>query len=266
MTRFATLLLLLAASLQAQKAIDPDKIRQFNVTINQEDQIVKTQILKNPKRVQLDNDATYTWYTANQLVETRGGYDGRLLHGYYKAFFFNNQLRESGQMRYGLRQGKWRYWYSNGNLREIISWKKGRKHGLYAIYNDQGKLMAKGRFKNNLLHGKFYTYDISGKISDTRRYRNGEEVKSQEKPAKIKEEPAKLSKEEKAAAKAKKKEQKAEQRRLRREKKSTQPSPDAIAPQEKPQEDSTRKDNFFHRLFKKKKSAEPTSQPTGTPA
>src|ERR1043165_6820074 len=80
----------------SQKQIDPDKIVAFNVTVNFEDYTVKTQMLKDPKKVTIDNELIYLWYNSNKIMETRGGYDGKLLHGYYKSFYPNNQLRESG--------------------------------------------------------------------------------------------------------------------------------------------------------------------------
>ena len=215
----------------AQKHVEPDKMKQFNIIVNQDEQIVKTQILKNPKKVHLNNDATYLWYTANQLVETKGGYDGKLVHGYYKSFFFTNQLKESGEIRYGLKSKKWRYWYSNGLLREVITWKHGRKNGAYAIYNDLGKLMAKGNFKDDQLHGRFYTYDTYGNVSEKKKYRHGEEVikapriKKEKQPKPLKEKKAKRKKE-----------------------------PVADQPAETtPQQDSTRKENLFHKFFKRKK-------------
>jgi hypothetical protein len=109
-------------------------------------------------------------------METKGGYDGKLLHGYYKSFYLNNQLKESGEIKYGTKHKEWRYWYSDGTLKEIINWKEGRKDGVYKIFNDQGKLIAKGYFKNDLIHGKFYTYDNSEKITATKKYRYGKEI------------------------------------------------------------------------------------------
>lgn len=267
MTRFCFLLFFLAPFLFcAQRAIDPDKIRQFNVTINQEDQIVKTQILKDPKKIHIDNEATYMWYTSNQLVETKGGYDGKLLHGYYKAFFFNNQLREMGQMRYGLKHRKWRYWYSNGMLREIITWKNGRKCGAYAIYNDQGMLMARGRFKNDLLSGRFQTFDLNGKVTETKYYRNGTEQAPRASKKKNKSEQPELTKEEKELLKKQKAEEKAlkkQQRSEEKARKKSEPAPEQTAP---PQ-DSTQKPNFLKRLFKKKdKEPKVENKPTGASA
>lgn len=244
------LLLMFSQLLSAQKHIEPDKMKQFNVIINQEEQIVKTQILKDQKKVRLDDAATYVWYTANELVETKGGYDGKLLHGYYKAFFFSNQLKESGQIRYGLKNKKWRYWYSNGNLREIITWKKGRKNGAYAIYNDQGKLMAKGNFKNDLLHGKFYTYDPNGKITEKKKYKNGEEV------VKIPKVRTRSQEQETRSQESGTRKQKARDRKQKAKENGTESQqPEQL------QQDSTKKENFFQRIFKKKKKEPKTETP-----
>ncbi|HWY10385.1 MAG TPA: hypothetical protein VN026_03615 [Bacteroidia bacterium] len=160
----------------SQKQIDPDKIVAFNVTVNFDDYTVKTQMLKDPQKVKIDNELIYLWYNSNKIMETRGGYDGKLLHGYYKSFYPNNQLRESGQINYGTKHKEWRYWYSNGTLKEVSNWKNGRKNGKYELYNDYGRLMGKGYFKNDLLHGKFYTYDNFGHITNTRKYKNGIEI------------------------------------------------------------------------------------------
>lgn len=158
----------------AQKA--PDEMKYFDITVNYEDYTVKTQMLKDGEKIKTDNELAYLWYKANKIIETKGGYDGRLLHGYYKTFYLNNQLKEQGQIHYGLKNKEWKYWYSNGLLREVITWKNGRKNGIYMMYNDQGKLMATGNFKNDLLDGKFSTYDSYGNVSDTKKYKNGTEV------------------------------------------------------------------------------------------
>ena len=136
--------------LKAQKAIDPDDIVAFNITVNYDEFTVKTQMLKNPKKIKVDNDLNYLWFSSNRIIETKGGYDGKLLHGYYKSFYLNNQLKESGELKYGIKNGEWRNWYNDGNLKEISTWKRGRRNGKYEIYNDYGKLMAKGCFKNDL--------------------------------------------------------------------------------------------------------------------
>ncbi len=171
----------------SQRPVEPTEMKTFNIIVNYEDYSVKTQMLKDPKKICVNNDLCYLWYNSNKITETKGGYDGKLLHGYYKSFYaFNNQLRESGQIKYGLKNKEWKYWYTDGKLREVITWKKGRKNGKYILYNDYGEIMAKGNFKNDLLHGKFYTYDKTGRIAEKKRYKNGNEIISKPKTEKVK--------------------------------------------------------------------------------
>ncbi|MBL7932149.1 MAG: hypothetical protein JNL60_09605 [Bacteroidia bacterium] len=169
------LVLFCSSFLSAQKGIEPSKLKQFNITVNFDDYTVKTQMLSQPKDISTDNDKTYMWYASQKLVETRGGYDGKLIHGTYRSFYLNNQLREQGEMRYGLKDKTWKYWYSDGKLKEVICWKKGLKNGTYLLYNDYGQLMAKSKFKNDKLHGTFYTYGPNGVIIEKKRYKHGEE-------------------------------------------------------------------------------------------
>ncbi len=170
----------------SQKAVEPDQILAFNITVNFDDHTVKTQMLREQKKVKVDNELSYLWYQYNKIMETKGGYDGKLLHGYYKSFYLNNQLREAGEIKYGVKHNEWRYWYSDGNLKEVSTWKNGRKNGKYELFNDYGKLMAKGCFKDDLLNGKFYTYDNFGNIVDIKKYRRGREINSIPKKQKVK--------------------------------------------------------------------------------
>lgn len=184
----------------AQHYIEPGKLTSFNITVNHENYTVKTQMLKDAKKITPDNSLTYHWYQSQKIMETKGGFDGKLLHGYYKSFYLNDQLKETGTIRYGLKTKEWKYWYPDGKLKEIITWKNGRKKGIYKIYNDYGQLMAKGHFKNDYLHGKFYTYDNAGKVLERKKYKNGVELIKKprvEKPKKEKVKKEKVKKEKK---------------------------------------------------------------------
>jgi hypothetical protein len=199
------LLVTMTILVSAQKFVEPDKIKTFNIVVNYDTYTVKTQMLKDFKKINVHDDRSYLWCSANKIIETRAGYDGKLLHGYYKSFYFeNNQLRESGKVHYGLKTGEWRFWYADGKLREVITYKKGKKNGTYKLYNDYGNLMAKGRFKNDLLHGKFYTYNNQGGIEAKKTYRHGAELIPKIRPQKIKKRDAEPApKKEKKSKKAK---------------------------------------------------------------
>jgi len=169
---------------RSQSGIEPSKLKQFNITVNFDEYTVKTQMLNQNKSICVNNDRVYMWYNAQKIIETKGGYDGKLIHGIYRAFYLNNQLKEQGQIRYGLRDREWKYWYADGKLKELITWKNGVKNGTYCLYNDYGELMAKGRFRNDKLHGNFYTYGSNGKVADKKKYKRGEEVVPKAKPQK----------------------------------------------------------------------------------
>ncbi len=217
-----------STKLSAQKYTEPDKLKQFNITVNYDDNTVKTQMLSQSKDIKINNDRTYMWYGAQKIMETKGGYEGKLIHGKYAAFYLNNQLKEQGQIKYGLKNKEWKYWYPDGKLREIITWKNGVKNGAYAIYNDYGQLMAKGNFKNDKLNGKFYAYNATGNITEKKVYKNGDEVMPKVKVEKPKNE--KKVKEEKPAEEKKINEPKPIKEK--KKKKSTEPKQEG-SPNEK---------------------------------
>lgn len=174
----------------AQRFVEPDKMKSFNITVNYPDYTVKAQMLKEPKKMHPDAELTYHWYTSQKIMETKGGFDGKLLHGTYRSFYLNDQLFESGEFKYGVKTGEWRTWYGDGKLKEICHWKNGRKNGHYALYSDYGKLLASGTFRRDLLTGTFTTYDASGNVSAIRKYRKGKEVLKREKAQKVKKQKA----------------------------------------------------------------------------
>ncbi len=160
----------------SQKYNDPTTAKKFEVIVNAENSTIKTYVLRQKKKVQTKANRIYYWYGSQKIMETIGGFDGRLLHGEYTAVYLNNQLKEKGSFCYGLKSNRWKYWYYDGKLKEVITWKKGRKNGYYALYNDFGELMAEGNFKNDKLHGSFKTYGNSGKLIEKKKYKNGEEL------------------------------------------------------------------------------------------
>lgn len=230
----------------SQSYVEPDKLKSFNITVNYDDYTVKTQMLSQVKKINVNNELTYLWYASQKIIETKGGYEGKLIHGKYTSFYLNNQLREKGLVKFGLKHKEWKYWYPDGKLKEIINWRNGKKSGVYLLYNDYGKLMAKSRFKNDKLHGKFYTYSANGVVTDKRRYKNGEEVVRK---VKVKKEP-------------KVKDNNTEPKPAKKEKRKKDHTP-------KQPSDSTstvKKESFFKRIFKKKEQQKKQEEPAPTQA
>lgn len=199
----------------AQKPIEYDKIKSFNIVVNYPDCTVKTQMLKDAKQMDANENYVYHWYASNKIMTTKGGFDGKLLHGYYHCFYLNNNLKESGQFKYGIKNGEWRYWFEDGKLKEIVNWKKGKKNGKYKLYNQVGDLVAESNFKDDRMNGKFKSYS-SGRLIETLKYKDGElvikktKVKTEKQPKepKVKKTKEPKPKKEKKEKESKKKESK----------------------------------------------------------
>ncbi|MBI4946041.1 MAG: hypothetical protein HY840_06535 [Bacteroidetes bacterium] len=165
----------------------PDKKKaKFTVHISEDKGNIDAEVLYKTKGLAAAKEnKMYYWYSPNQIMETKGGYSGRLLHGNYSSFYGNNNLKEKGQFSKGLKSGKWTKWYDNGKLMEITNWKGSEKNGKYKLYNDQGEIVLEARFKNDKLSGKSTSYHL-GKVLDVKRYKDGNEVPP--KPEKVKKE------------------------------------------------------------------------------
>ena len=96
------------------------------------------------------------------MNETEGGYSGELLHGDFRSFHSNGQLKSQGEFSKGLKQGEWKAWDETGRLTEVEKWSNGRKHGLC----------------------KYFT--IAGNDPELRTYKHGQIVVSPEEGEKVK--------------------------------------------------------------------------------
>lgn len=65
------------------------------------------------------------WVRSQQLFITQGGAGGTLLHGQFRAYHPNGQLRALGELRRGLKHGEWRSWSPEGRLIEVQRWRRG---------------------------------------------------------------------------------------------------------------------------------------------
>lgn len=125
------------------------------------------------KSSKLEDEKTYYWLKAKQIHQSKGGYDGDLLHGEYTALYKNDALKEKGLYVKGLKHGTWKTWHPNGELASITQWKNGIQRGTAEYRNVDGRLIKLEKFKNGQLHGKqFYYADSSEIVKD---FKNGRE-------------------------------------------------------------------------------------------
>lgn len=96
-----------------------------------------------------EKDKEYFWFKSNEIHNTSGTSGGLVLHNNFAKFYRSNQLAQSGNFNYGLKDGMWQEWYENGKIKSIIDWKNGSKHGKYLSFNKKGDILISGYFKNN---------------------------------------------------------------------------------------------------------------------
>ena len=175
MKHFLFLILIISNSVFSQQK--PKKIN--SMSINLPDRSVKFHVLNIKKNIHTNENLTYYWYAFNKILETKGGYDGKLLHANYTAFYLSENLEEKGFFDYGLKTGKWTMWYENGQLKEIINWNNGLLNGKSKYFDNKGQLLSEVNYKRGLLHGDKITYS-DNKVIETKNYKNGKEVKIKE--------------------------------------------------------------------------------------
>jgi hypothetical protein len=117
----------------------------------------------------------YYWFRPDTILVTRGGFDGKLLHGEYRSFYPNKNLKENGRFEYGLKTGEWKSWFSNGELQAVSKWHTGKKEGRFQEFSPNGQLLRAGYYRNNKLYGYLTTY-AGDSVVNTLYYRNGNPV------------------------------------------------------------------------------------------
>jgi hypothetical protein len=133
-----------------------DGMLSHKITVHYPDHTVIA-VVKPTDMVSTQSDATYFWFSGNQINTTQGGYSGKLLNGEYQDFYLNKNLKEKGFFDRGLKTGLWKNWTDNGILKDAFTFKNGIKNGSYIKYDTIGRVMQKGHYKQDLLSGKQIT-------------------------------------------------------------------------------------------------------------
>lgn len=162
------LLLLVTNGLFAQ--MKPAK--RYAITVNYPDYTIKTNVLNSNKKIKAKANLIYYWYSANKIMETQGGFDGKILDGSFTSFYLSNNLKERGSFRKGLKHGEWLTWFEDGRIHEVRVWKNGVLYGECKTYNEKGELIKLWHVKNNQLHGYEAIYE-NGKLITDHCYKKG---------------------------------------------------------------------------------------------
>lgn len=169
---FNLFLLALPTIAVCQKDVSEKKTNEL--VINLPNETINFETLRYGSDFEAKKEKRYWWYKSGKIMETEGGFDGKLLDGKYTVFYDSRALKEQGQFKKGLKCGEWKSWHPNGNLKETIMWKKGYKHGIFQSYDEVGNLMVQSKYKKGKLHGKSLIL-VKGD-SQVQVYKNGVEV------------------------------------------------------------------------------------------
>ena len=184
----------LYSNLSLSQTSGSSRNRHFTFHIEKLDTSITFDVYAVNPIVTASENSSYSWYADGKILETKGGFSGKLLDGRYVSLFENKNLREKGVFVKGRKEGKWMKWHANGKINEISYWRMGVKQGKYILYNDLGQKMLNAHFKRDKLNGTVISYEKDKVLARTK-YKNGTEVFPKEKAEKTK--PATVSKEKK---------------------------------------------------------------------
>jgi antitoxin component YwqK of YwqJK toxin-antitoxin module len=169
------ILFVLPAAINAQGKM-LNKQKRYLVYLNdiEKKTTTKAAVLNKTSTFKANHGRTYYWYSIDKILETQGGYGGKLLDGPYVSFYLNSNLKEKGTYKRGLKNGEWTSWNEDGILKEITIWRQGLKGSRHLMYDAKGQLILEEYFSQGLLNGKQITYE-SGKPVTEKLFRDGVE-------------------------------------------------------------------------------------------
>ncbi|MGL5890720.1 MAG: hypothetical protein ACRC3B_12585, partial [Bacteroidia bacterium] len=101
--RIFFLLLMLFPVITAYSRDKDFQDKTYTVYLNFPAYSVRASVLHSNGKAKPREGYTYYWFASNSIQQTENGFDGKLLHGEYKAFYLNNALKESGEFSNGLK-------------------------------------------------------------------------------------------------------------------------------------------------------------------
>ncbi|WP_199119345.1 toxin-antitoxin system YwqK family antitoxin [Pedobacter sp. ASV28] len=135
----------------------------------------KISFYTQPMDIQLgkaEADKKYYWFSNREIKVTQGGFSGRLLHGTYSDYYLNNNLKEQGEFKMGLKEGEWNSWNEQGILLARIRYRRGEANGHFYKYDQTGRLVQEGTYAHGQINGQLKRYLENDSIA-VDRYKEG---------------------------------------------------------------------------------------------
>lgn len=162
---------ILSINCTAQNFKDPTIGISNRVYVQYTDSLVEAFCYRGEKKIKTRDDLFYYWCAAQDIKHTRGGYEGKILHGAYIMFYYNKDLLTKGNFKYGLKQGEWKSWHRGGEIKSKEVWKKGVLVGKTYYYNNKGKIQKESNIKQRSGNGYVKLYGEDGLLHSKHIYK-----------------------------------------------------------------------------------------------
>ena len=165
-------------------------VSNYEIILRTGEGTIRTWVTDKKKRIRERPDRQYCGYYMNQLFCKQGELQGKPLNGKYCRYDPKDNILESGNFNYGLKQGVWKQLSPDGMLTETCQYREGILWGERLIYKNgkpdilekyyKGKLIGKPKYlnpeidpknrkgesvkKKNLFHRLFGSKDLKSKV------------------------------------------------------------------------------------------------------
>lgn len=96
--------------------------------------------------------------TIKEIRETKND----VLHGRWKFFFNNGELKKEGSFSQGKSIGTWKIYNKEGQLIFIENYKNGNEHGIWKAFFSNGNIKIEGEFVYGKRQGPWKVYTENG--------------------------------------------------------------------------------------------------------
>ncbi|MGY3794245.1 toxin-antitoxin system YwqK family antitoxin [uncultured Aquimarina sp.] len=100
----------------------------------------------------------YSNGTIKEIRETKND----VLHGLWKFFFSNGELKKEGAFSQGKSIGTWKIYNKKGQLIFIENYKNGNEHGTWKAFFPNGNVKIEGEFVSGKRQGPWKVYTENG--------------------------------------------------------------------------------------------------------
>ena len=151
-SRIAILIWILSQSIGITKA-QYVPLSTYEIVLKSGDGTIRIWVSDEKKRIKVTPDHQYYGYYMNQLFCKQGEIEGKPLNGKYLRYDLKDNILESGEFKFGLKDGIWKQLSPEGFLTETKQFCHGELCGERVIYIN-GKPDTQEKYSNGKLIGK----------------------------------------------------------------------------------------------------------------